>query len=277
MARTRFILLALLAAAAPLAAAPDPFWETDWKAAKRRAAAEQRPILLDFAADWCGPCKRMDAQFWPLAEVRAATDRFVRVRFDFDRPHEMTRRLRIHAIPAVIVLDPWANPLTGSIGFGDTSELLDMFLSVPDDFAPLAADSSAAAAGKASGSALFRLGELYLRIGFAVGSKEFFEAAVKSKELKAQPRQRADAFVAIGLNHLTLGQNDEARKAFERAFDIEGGPERADEGLFGLVSAWCRLGKPDRAREALARLDREFPAAATTSAGHRLVESSCSG
>ncbi len=46
------------------------------------ARAEQRPVMLDFSADWCVSCKEMDAHTFNVAAVQAALGRYVVLRAD---------------------------------------------------------------------------------------------------------------------------------------------------------------------------------------------------
>ena len=272
------LALVLSSTAAPaLAEELVAFWGEDWKEAKRRAAAEGRPLLVDFAAEWCGPCKAMDEKFWPRDDVRAAAERFVRVQLDFDRPNEASRRFWITSIPAVLVLDPWSNLLGREIGYGGARKHLELLAKVPADFAPVADDSLAAAEERADGTALLRLGEHYIALGLPSASNFFLEQALAAKDLKSESSRRADALVAVGLNHLMLGDAEKARRALEKAFDSGDGPGRADEGLFGLVVAWCRLGKAKRAEKALDELRRRYPASPAVAAGDKFLASSCGG
>lgn len=68
------------AAGAPEAG--DLRWESSEATAVRRAAAEHRPLFVDFGASWCGACKELDEKTFPDARVRAQGARFVALRVD---------------------------------------------------------------------------------------------------------------------------------------------------------------------------------------------------
>lgn len=59
------------------------------------------PVLVDFYADWCGPCKVMAPQIEEMAKAHAG--RALKAKLDTDASPEMARRFRISGIPTLIV------------------------------------------------------------------------------------------------------------------------------------------------------------------------------
>src|SRR6478672_5633133 len=67
----------------------------------RTIADSEVPILVDFYADWCGPCKIMA----PAVDQLAATysGRAIVAKLDTDRAQATSRRFNIRGIPTSIV------------------------------------------------------------------------------------------------------------------------------------------------------------------------------
>lgn len=59
------------------------------------------PVVVDFYADWCGPCKIMAPMLDDLARERAG--RILVAKLDTDRNPGMARRFGIRGIPNLIV------------------------------------------------------------------------------------------------------------------------------------------------------------------------------
>lgn len=68
------------------------------------AVAEQSPVpvLVDFWAAWCGPCRMVSPALDQLARERAGGIKLVKV--DVDKSPGLSRRFGIQAIPTLMVL-----------------------------------------------------------------------------------------------------------------------------------------------------------------------------
>jgi thioredoxin 2 len=68
---------------------------------ERMVADAEVPVLVDFYADWCGPCKAMAPALDELARDRAG--RLLVAKLDTDRSPTMAVRYAIRGIPTLIV------------------------------------------------------------------------------------------------------------------------------------------------------------------------------
>lgn len=83
-------------------------------------ASQQVPVLVDFWAPWCGPCK----QLTPVLEkvVRAAKGKVRLVKINIDDNPELAQQLRIQSVPTVFAF-VGGQPVTGFAGAQPESQL----------------------------------------------------------------------------------------------------------------------------------------------------------
>ena len=96
-------------------------WMTDLEAAKAKAAAENKAVLVDFiGSDWCGWCIRLRKQVLDTpAFEQYAKDKFVFMEVDVPRNPKFDKELRarneklcdqygVDGFPTILVLTPQA-------------------------------------------------------------------------------------------------------------------------------------------------------------------------
>ena len=80
----------------------------------------KRPVLVDFYADWCGPCKQMPPI---LKEVKAELKESVRIiKVDVDKNPTIATKYQIRSIPTTIIFKDGEVKWKGS-GVRPASEL----------------------------------------------------------------------------------------------------------------------------------------------------------
>jgi thioredoxin 1 len=99
-------LIAFMIWRAPfMAVRPAVFVKASFEEASSRAAAEKKLLLVDAMAEWCGPCKAMDAETWRHRAVVGWLDQHaVAFQFDVDAKPELAQRFRIEAMPTIIAM-----------------------------------------------------------------------------------------------------------------------------------------------------------------------------
>ena len=112
---------ALLAAAALAQAAAQPFD----KARFETALAQGKPVIVDFAADWCPTCKEQK----PVVDALMSEPRRQAITFfvaDFDKEAALKKRLKV-TMQSTFVVMKGGREIARSTGQTDKAELAALF------------------------------------------------------------------------------------------------------------------------------------------------------
>jgi thioredoxin-like negative regulator of GroEL len=99
-------------------------WIESFDAALAKAKSENKPVLLDFWATWCGPCKMMERQTYPDGTVAAELTNWISAKLDVDKNPDVAKRFSIDAIPTIVLLRPDGNEITRNSGFMEPREFV---------------------------------------------------------------------------------------------------------------------------------------------------------
>ena len=83
-------------------------------------ASKTSPIVVDFWAPWCGPCKTLGPAL--EAEVKATNGKIKMVKIDIDQNQNLASQMQIQSIPAVFAFVD-GQPIDGFMGVKAPSEL----------------------------------------------------------------------------------------------------------------------------------------------------------
>ncbi len=163
------------------------------------------PVLVDFWADWCGPCKTLT----PALEKRArdGNGRFVLAKVDLDRNPELAQAFRVQTVPTVLALlgGKLVDGFQGALGDVELDAFLDKIVPPGDTPEPSAV---------AQAEELAEAGDVDAAV------------ALLQTHLGEQPEDNA-ARMCLAEQLINAGNAAEARAAFDELPDAEKGTERA--------------------------------------------------
>ncbi len=111
-------------------------WQPDVYAAFKTAAQENKDVLLYLNADWCGYCRKLEAETFTDAKViKELGDAFVWVKLDGDKDPDGNRyknKFNVRGYPAMFILDPEENELDRISGYLPPENFLEMMISMRD-------------------------------------------------------------------------------------------------------------------------------------------------
>ncbi|HXH70467.1 MAG TPA: thioredoxin family protein [Pyrinomonadaceae bacterium] len=268
------ILAAFLLALGVSAQTEQIVWEKDFKKAQALARESGRPLLLDFTAAWCKPCKAMDERFWVLPEVVNMTKPFIAVKVNFDNEKGLVGKYNVSAIPFVIFADPLGNLITFRRGFGEKNagELNQILKEMPKDFSALKKYYEAVELKKNDGLALLQIADSYRASKMLTLSNDFYEKALKTPEIQGDAEKRERIAATLGLNAYTVKDYRQANKYLEDYLkDFPAGKYR-EVSFTVLAIGNANLDKMKIADKYLELLKTEFPASKNTAAAVKAVE-----
>jgi thiol:disulfide interchange protein DsbD len=89
-------------------------WTPYAETALAEATARRQPVVIDFSADWCLPCKELEHKTFNQPEVMDAAGRFVTLKADLTQHgspevRALRKKFDIRGVPTIVFIDAGGN------------------------------------------------------------------------------------------------------------------------------------------------------------------------
>jgi thioredoxin-like negative regulator of GroEL len=247
--------LALLVAGGP-AKQPEVKWVRQWDAAMKRAQTLKKPLLVDFWAEWCGWCHRLDQTTYVDPVVVKMSEDFVPVKVNTEgtpREVEVARHYDVTSLPTIAFLSPSGRVilrLNGFQGPGQFPRAVELakeratkIIGWEDDLEHNPRDAEALSS---LGAHLFEQ-EVYDE------SRDFLVRAVKAdRERPVDERKRTR--MLLGIVHKYNHKNEDAETVLKEGLALQPASEYDPKILYVLARLYAGWGRYDEARTILKQI-----------------------
>lgn len=162
-------------------------------------ASQTTPVIVDFWAPWCGPCKTLVPQL--EAAVTAAKGKVRMVKINVDENQQIAGQLRVQSIPTVYAFFE-GQPVDGFQGAVPESQVKEFVTKL-------------AAMSKEDGG----LGEALAAAEEMMTAGEYEDAAQTFAAILGEEAENVSAMAGLARAHLAMGQIDEAEQLLSTAPD----------------------------------------------------------
>jgi thiol:disulfide interchange protein DsbD len=109
-------------------------WVATYDEALDLAREENKPVMIDFHAEWCSWCKTLDNKTYSHRDVIAASSDFISLKIDADVHRDITQRYRVTGLPTILFVDASGKEIHRVVGYRPADKFLDEINTALENF-----------------------------------------------------------------------------------------------------------------------------------------------
>lgn len=257
------LLLAGAAREAPPPLPPPPTikWEKNFDEALKKARKAGKPVIVDFWADWCAWCHRLDKNTYADPWVARKAQDFVAVKVNTEgsrKDVDVAVRYHVNSLPTVVFLSPEGRQLFRMNGYQGPGQFPRTLEGALQAARTVMSWEDALARDPDDPRALLALGSHLFDQEYFDESRELLQKAVsRDGEAGLDERRRARMLLAI-IEHV-IRNFGEAERLVKEALSLKPGPEDQPKLLFVLGRTYLSSGRQAEGVATFEVIVREYP------------------
>jgi thiol-disulfide isomerase/thioredoxin len=255
------------------AQAADLYWYSTLEEGSAAAIKVNKPMFVDFWANWCAACKVMEKDLYSDEAFTRVADQFVLVRIDFDKKTALARKYGIEALPTVVFTDSYGGELIRHRGFLDAKPFVQLMQALPPDVSEFNTFSKVLAQDKNNFEALQSMAKHLHDASLFLTSNDYYERALQRNEAKTNPEVKEGIMTAMAANSLSVKDGAGAAETLEKCLKEFPKSGHTNEWTLNLGRAYLFADKKDKARKLLDAFILQHPGSAEAERARALLNS----
>jgi len=260
------LALALLLATASSESPAPPLlaikWEKKFDEAVKKARHAGKPLMVDFWAEWCDWCRRLERTTYADPAVVRRAQGFVAVKVNIEgsrRELEVSAKYRVgERLPVVLFLSPEGRPLfrlDGYQGPGQFPRTLEIARQVAGR---VMAWEAALESDPGDPAALLGLGRLLFQHEYYDDAQKLLRRSVEHDAASATDGRR-EARMLLAMLAQVAHDFGEAERLVKEALSLGSDPNEQPRLLFMLGSTYVSAGRQEEGVQTFEVIIRQFP------------------
>jgi thioredoxin-related protein len=230
-------------------------WKKAYAGATAEAKASGKLIMIDFYTDWCGWCKKLDADTYPAPEVVKQADSFVSIKLNAEKDADgirLAKKFGINGYPTILFLDSNEKLAYKVVGYEPAKDFAVSMKKASTIRQDTARYKAALKANPNDFNGLVGLAGIEASMGNVEVAAKYLAAANPSVT-SANRGKYLDACNAVGDGYQNAGQFDKAIGYFTKAI-VDGFDAQSAYARISIAVCYASSGKPTEAKPYLEAL-----------------------
>ena len=231
-------------------------WERRFPDALKKARAARKPVMVDFWAEWCGWCHRLDQTTYVDPTVVKLSEEFVAVKVDTEgdpKGAAIAVRYDVTSLPTIAFLTPQGRPLLRLNGFQGPGQFPRTLEAARDVAQRVMGWEDALERNPREPEALAALGTHLFEQDAYRESRELLSRAL-AFDARRPLEERKRTRLLLGAIEKSDRRYAAAENVLRQALDLPPSPEHDAKLLYVLGRMYASWGRPDQARVALQKV-----------------------